>query len=87
MCVCVFFDEYINIEEKNKPHLYFTVPVSFGALAWQFYELPANWSLGSELLRHTFGLVSHFRIYKGVPTIPELVFSLFVKVFLFFFYW
>ncbi|KAG0144326.1 hypothetical protein CROQUDRAFT_660096 [Cronartium quercuum f. sp. fusiforme G11] len=30
--------------------------VSFGALAWRFYELPVDWSLGSELLRHTFGL-------------------------------
>lgn len=32
------------------------VYVSFGTLAWQFYEMRSELSIGSELLRHTFGM-------------------------------
>ncbi|KAH9821255.1 phospholipid methyltransferase-domain-containing protein [Melampsora americana] len=32
------------------------VYVSFGTLAWQFYEMRSDLSVGSELLRHTFGM-------------------------------
>ncbi|EGG03149.1 uncharacterized protein MELLADRAFT_49631 [Melampsora larici-populina 98AG31] len=32
------------------------VYVSFGTLAWQFYEMKSDLSIGSELLRHTFGM-------------------------------
>ncbi|GAA5917984.1 hypothetical protein JCM6882_004881 [Rhodosporidiobolus microsporus] len=30
---------------------------SFGALAWQCYTVPHNWTIGGELVRHTLGLL------------------------------
>jgi phosphatidylethanolamine N-methyltransferase len=31
--------------------------VSFIGLAWKMYLIPSNWTVGTELLRHTLGAV------------------------------
>lgn len=39
-------------------------PASFCALAWKCYSIPEDWTVGSQLVRHTLGLVSLDACFK-----------------------
>lgn len=44
--------------EGVSPRSFFR-PVSFVALAWKCYNIPADWTYGAVIVRHTLGLVSN----------------------------
>ena len=49
------FDVSVSVWDLR---MHFRGAASFVGLAWQTYSIPAEWTVGDQLLRHTLGVVS-----------------------------
>jgi len=66
LSLCMSYGTSLHLTRHPAHTLMRGLSVSFLGLVWKTYSIPSNWTVGTELLRHTLGAVSRVSVLRRI---------------------